>query len=454
MKRLGRWFWLAGLVFVIVMVAVACGEDEEGPAEGETPGATEPSETQEPTGELKTDFGVTDTEIKLGMTLAQSGNPSASGYAAIATAVQAYFAKVNQEDEGVCDRQINVTLADDQYDPALALELATRLAVQDQVVAFVGNLGTPAVTGQVDYINDPNADGDTSDGIPHLYLSTGASKWDNPEQWPWTIGYIPDYVFEGSVLGRVVNENFPGQSAAILYQNDDFGQDGRQGFTSVFEGEVIAEQSYEATAAEIDSQMANLRATNPDILLLYTLPLITADAVRYMQANDWHPQVVWGYINPNTLLGALLGGAGGPEAGYQQIAGNISTNYILDTVGDADNPAMVEHVRIMGQYGGPDPVSQLSVYGQSLAELMVETLDIACQNGDMTRAGVLEAAESIQGYTSDLYLPGIEVNLSDTDHFAIQDLQPVRFRADGTLETLGELVNAEDVVAEGDSTPE
>jgi len=213
-------------------------------------------------------------------------------------------------------------------------------------------------------------------------------------------------------------------------------------------------EAVEATAAEIDSQMANLRATNPDILLLYTLPLITADAVRYMQANDWHPQVVWGYINPNTLLGALLGGAGGPEAGYQQIAGNISTNYILDTVGDADNPAMVEHVRIMGQYGGPDPVSQLSVYGQSLAELMVETLDGACQNGDMTRAGVLEAAESIQGYTSDLYLPGIEVNLSDTDHFAIQDLQPVRFRADGTLETLGELVNAEDVVAEGDSTPE
>ncbi len=442
MKLPGRWMWLVGLVVAVALVAGACGDDEEEDGVPTVADGT-PAATEEPTGELRTDFGVTDDEIVLGFTLALTGSQAAS-YGPIASSIEATFAKVNAEDGGVCDRQIRLILADDQYDPAASLEQATRLAVQDGVVAFVGNLGTPPVTGQVDYINDPNGDGDTSDGIPHLYLSTGASKWDNPAQWPWTIGYIPDYIFEGNVLAGIVNENFPGQSVAILYQNDDFGENGRDGFKEVFEGEVVAEQSYAEGETEVTSQMANLREADPDIVYAYSLPLTTAGVIRYMQANDWHPQVVWSYINPNTLMGALLGGADGPEAGYQQIAGVIATNFILEAIGDAQDPAMVEHGRIMETYGGPSPVSMFSVYGQTLAELMVETLTIACENGDMTRAGVLAAAESIEGWRSDLYLPGIEVNLGPDDHFAIQTLQPVRFREDGTLEELGDLVSLEE----------
>lgn len=433
MNGLRRMLWLGALVAVFALMAVACGEEEEGGEATGTPGT--PGLT--PGAELKTDHGVTDTEIKLGMTLAQSGNPSAAGYISIATAIGAYFDKVNEEDGGVCNRQINFITADDQYDPAISLEQAQKLAVDDDVLAFVGNLGTPAVTGQVDYINDPNGDGDFSDGIPHLYLSTGAAKWNDPERWPWTIGYIPDYVSEGRILAGVVNERFPDSTVGILYQNDDFGEDGRRGFKEVFEGEVVAEQPYDATATDITSQMANLRDANPDVVLLYSLPLITAQAWQYMIQNDWHPQVLQSYVNAPALVGALVGGEAGVEAGYERIAGTIGTNYLLDPIADAQNPAFVEHTRIMQQYGDTEPTA-LTIYGQSLAELVVHTLEIACENGDMTRAGVLSAAESIQGYTSDLYLPGIEVNLGPDDHFAIQTLQPVEGQPDGSLQALGE----------------
>ncbi len=435
--KLTRLLWLAGIISIVALLAFACGDDDDDDGDGDGDGNGAPTDIVD---ELLTDFGVTDTEIKLGMTLAQSGNPSAAAYSVIASAIEASIAKVNAEDAGACNRQIRLLVEDDQYDPALALEQATKLAVQDEVLGFIGNLGTPAVSGQVDYINDPNGDGDPEDGIPHLFLSTGASKWNDPEQWPWTIGYIPDYTIEGNILAQTVNAEFPGATAAILYQADDFGEDGRAGFKELFEGEVIAEQSYEAGAAEVTSQLANLRDADPDILYVYALPLTTASVFRYMSANDWDPQVVWSYVNPSSLIGAILGGEDGPQAGYDQIAGVISTNYILDPLSDTDDPAIIEHLRVMDTYGGP-PANQLAVYGNSLADVVVETLNVACASGDMTRAGLLAAAESLDGYRSDLLLPGIDITLSDTDHGALEALQPVRVAQDGSLEPLGDLVS-------------
>lgn len=434
--KLPRLLLLAGIISLVALFAFACGDDDDD-GDGDGNGNGVPTDIVD---ELLTDFGVSDTEIKLGMTLAQSGNPSAAAFAVIASAIEASFAKVNAEDGGACNRQIRLLVEDDQYDPALALEQATKLVVQDEVLGFIGNLGTPAVSGQVDYINDPNGDGDTSDGIPHLYVSTGASKWNDPERWPWTIGYIPDYTLEGNILAQTVNQEFPGESAAILYQNDDFGEDGRAGFLELFEGEIVAEQSYEAGATEVTSQLANLRDADPGILYVYALPLTTASVFRYMAANEWNPQVVWSYVNPSSLIGAILGGEDGEQAGYDQIAGVISTNYILNPLSDTDDPAIIEHLRVMETYGGPPP-NQLAVYGHSLGDLVVETLSVACDSGDMTRAGLLAAAESLDGYRSDLLLPGIDISLSDTDHAALESLQPVRVAQDGSLESIGDLVN-------------
>jgi ABC-type branched-subunit amino acid transport system substrate-binding protein len=450
-KLPARLFGLFALLLALTLFAAACGDDggdgddgDQTPSDG-TPGGEE----------VDTDHGVSDTEITLGMTLAQSGNPSASAYSVIATAITASLKKTNEEDGGVCGRQINLVIEDDQYDPAQSLTKATKLAVQDDVVAFIGNLGTPAVTGQIDYINDPNGDGDTSDGIPHLYLSTGAAKWDDPEKWPWTIGYIPDYVSEGRILAQTVNEMFPGQTVGILFQNDDFGQDGIEGFKEVFEGEIVAEESYEAVATEVTSQLAVIRDADPDIVYTYSLPTITASIYRYMAANSWDPQVVTSYVNANTLLAALVGGNEGQAAGFEQTQGLITTNYLLDPITNATDAAFLEHARIM-EAGEAPPPSSLTLYGDSLARLVVHTLEVACDNGDMTRAGVLEAAESIQGYTSDIYLPDVEVNLGPDDHFAIQGLIPVQIQTDGSLLAVGEYTDVSDAGNGdgGDETPE
>ena len=441
-KRTRKWWLLVGgLLVALLVVAIACDDDDEDGGvtpTGETPAA---AETPTPPAELQTDFGVTDTEIILGQHTVLSGNLAAV-FSPIAPATAAYFEKVNQEDGGVCGRSLTFIVEDDQYSPAAALERARKLVDQDGILAFVGNLGTPPNSGSIAFINDPNEDGDTSDGIPNLWLSTGAPALNDPVTLPWTFGYIPDYDSEGRILGTYVNDNFSDQTVAILYQGDPFGEPGRDGFTDVFAGEVIAEQSYESTATEITSQLATLRDAGPDILYLYSTPAFTAQTFGYMLANDWSPQVVMSYVNSHTTLASLVGGDDGVEAGFERIAGTISTNYLLDPVGDADDPAIVEHTRIMEAYNGP-PVGTLSVYGQSLAETAVEGLNIACDNNDMTREGVRSAAESLQGFSTSLTLPGIEINTSPTDHFALQSLVPQRIESDGTLTSLSDPISVE-----------
>ncbi|MCS7275620.1 MAG: ABC transporter substrate-binding protein [Dehalococcoidia bacterium] len=412
--RLKRaWLLLAALLSLGLFLA-AC-EEEEGPA-SPTPGTT-PGRP----GQVRTDFGVTDTEIKLGHTNVLSGSLAAV-YQPVTPALQAYFEYVNREKGGVCGRRITLIVEDNQYSPTVARERVTKLIEQDRVLALVGDLGTPAVTGEVDYVNEQK--------VPHLYVSTGASKWGDYQRWPWTTGYIPDYVSEGRILGRFAQERFPNAKVGILYQNDDFGLDGRNGFKQEFRGQIVAEQSYESTATDISSQLANIRAAGADLVYLYATPAFSARAFQYMQQNNWRPQVMMSYVNPPVLTAQLAGG-GNREAGLQLVQGTISTNYLLDFIADADKPEMKEHVRIMQTYGGP-PIQSLSVYGQSLAELVVETLKRACDAGDMTRQGVMRAAESIRGFRTSLLLPGITINLGPRDHFSIQALMPVQIQPDGT----------------------
>ncbi len=435
------WWWAAALLAALLLLAVACEEEEEAPAPTPTPTPAAPAATPPPTPppELKTDFGVTDTEIILGVHAAQSG-PAGGFYAPYVPAFQAYLAKVNQEDGGVCDRNIVLKAEDDQYSPALGLEAARKLVERERVLAFTGNVGTPPNTGSVDYINDPNGDGDTSDGIPDLFMNAAVIELASPER-PWSVIFLPDYASEGNVLASYINQNFPGKTAGLLYQNDDAGKAGRAGFKEAFEGQIVLEQSYEATATDITSEMANLRSANPDVLHMMATILYVVHAFRYMEANDWHPQVAMSYVSPPSLVASVLGG-GDIQAGFQKIAGTITTNFALDPVVDQDHPAMIEHKRIMESYGGP-PLSLLSVLGQSIGELAVETLKRACDNNDMTRAGVLKAALSIQGFRTSLLDEGIFINLSETDRFALQAMRPAVINADGTFTRVGEVMSTE-----------
>ena len=414
-------FFLSALLIVALTVGIACGDDDDDDDDGT---ATE----------VTTDFGVSDTEIKLGQSIALSGS-LASVYQPIVPTLTAYFDYVNAELDGVCGRDIDYGAEDDEYSPAVAREVAQKLIDQDEIVAFVGNLGTPPNSGSAGYINDPNGDGDTSDGVPDLFIATGVNAFADVGAFPWTVLFNPDYTSEGTILANYLNDNNADETVATIYQNDDFGKSGRDSFVAAIEADVVAEETYESTATEITSQMANLRNADPDILYIYATPGFTARAYAYMLQNDWSPQVVMSYVNSASLLASLVGGDDGVPAGFEKIAGAISNNYILDPIADADDPAIVEHARILETYGGPS-VGTLTVYAQAIAETAVETLEIACDSGDMTRAGVMAAAESITDFHPSIMLEGINLTISDTDHAAIQSLIPVEIQSDGVLKPL------------------
>jgi branched-chain amino acid transport system substrate-binding protein len=295
----------------------------------------------------------------------------------------------------------------------------------------------------VDYLNDPNGDGDTSDGIPDLFVSTGFSGWGDYEKWPWTVGYIPDYVSDGKIQAEYMNDNFADGKLGILYQNDAFGKDYLNSVKETFEGEIVSEQSYEASATDVSSQMLTIKDAGADVVFLGTTPGFAAKAIVAAHTNDYEPQFFQSYVNAHTTLASLIGGGTSPDqlaAGFAELEGTIATNYILSAVEDADDPAMVEHKRIMETFGGPS-LSTLTVYGQSLAELVVEALSGACDN--LNREGLMDAVESIQGFASSVIWPGIEINIGPEDHYAIQALQPVQIQADGTLEELGDVISLE-----------
>ncbi len=428
---------LSALLIVALTVGIACNDDDDDDDTGTpTDAPTGTDGATETPGELLTDVGVSDTEIKLGQSIALSGAAASYGTAIVPT-IEAYFEYVNTELGGVCERDIKHVAEDDKYSPADAREVAQKLIDQEKIAAFIGNLGTAANFGSYGYINDPNDDGDTSDGVPDLFIATGINAFADASAAPWTILFNPDYTSEGTILANFLNDNNPGETVAILYQNDDFGKAGRDAFVAEFEADIVAdgEESYESTATEITSQLANLRNADPDILFLYSIPQFTAKVFAYMAQNDWAPQVVMSYVNSAGLVASLVGGDAGVAAGFEAIAGAISTNYLLDPVADAADPAIVEHTRIMADYGGPS-VGNLTVYAQAIAETAVETLEIACDNGDMTRAGIMAAAESVTDFHPSIMLAGINLTMSDTDHAAIQSLIPVEIQADGVLEPL------------------
>ena len=436
MQMLRRpWLWVLTLAVVLSMAAVACGDEEE---EGET------TTGETPAVDVTPGPGVTDTEIKLGHTndLAGSGG---TPYGVLTPAMNAYFSKVNDEDGGVCGRDITLMAEDDQYAPGLALEKSKKLVEQDKVLAIVGSLGTAAHLGAVDYLNDPNGDGDTSDGIPDLFVSTGYTGWTDYETWPWTFGYIPDYASDGQILATYINENFPDKKVGILYQNDPFGQDYLNSMKDNLADAslLVSEQTYEPGAPDLSAQVINIQDAGAEVVVLGAVPTASAAAIISANAQGYNPQWLVSYVNAHTSLASSIGGGTEPEQlaeGFALLDGTISNNYQLDAVGNADDPAMVEHARIMDTFGGPS-LSTLSVYGQSLAELTVEALSGACDN--LTREGLLQSVESIQDFHPSVFVPGINVSFSATDHRAIEALQPTRIEADGTLTAVGDLISLE-----------
>jgi branched-chain amino acid transport system substrate-binding protein len=411
-QKLGK-FWLTflALAVLLVVLAVACEDEEKEEALTGTPTAA-----------------VTDPllyRIVLGSHFAQSGTYGAA-YAPVLAGMEAYFSYVNAEEGGFCGRQIVFKAEDDGYDPAKSVGVVRKLVEEDEVYAIIGGLGTDTHSAVWDYLNEL--------GVPDLWIMSGAHKFGSePEKYPWSVPLLPDYYVEGTIFGKYISENLSGKKVGILYQNDDFGKDELAGLKNGLDpekNELVSEQSYEITAVDIRPQVTNLKDAGAEMVVGACSPGHCLQAIKEAARMDWDPQFFLGYGIADYVPFMYAGG----EA---QLMEGVITTQVKKLSSSTDDPAVAEHHRIMKEYGDLPP-SNLSIIGQLAASLTVEALRATCDN--LTREGLMDVVHSFQDYQSDLMLPGITITLSPTDHLAFEAMRMMRVH-DGKWEYFGDVIS-------------
>ncbi len=388
-------------VMCLAMLAVACGGgEEEGPTPAITPAAAE-TPTPADVGEVP---GITDTQIVIG-----AHSPLAGAYGAVYSMIpgaqQAYYRYINETQGGVCGREIVFKVEDDGHDPAQALEVTRKLVERDKVFAMVGSLGDHPHSGVWEYLNE--------EGIPDILVSVGASEIaPDPEEYPWTAKMLSSYWGEGHGWGAYISQNLVGEKVAVLYENSAFGLDGVAGLKEGLDPEkndLVSEQSCETTAVSVRPQVAAMKNAGANLVILFTTPGFTAQALKEAHRMGWSPQWVLSYVNTDATMFQFVS----PE--LMEGAYSVSALKLADWT---DDPAIAEHYRIMQEYDGPNPAN-FTVYGQSIAELAVEILSRACDN--LTRQGLMDAVHSVKDWHSDLFLDGVTVTYSETDNVGLGD---------------------------------
>lgn len=353
-------------------------------------------------------------EIKLGQTMPYSG--PASAYGTIGKLHQAYFDKINAEG-GINGRKIQLISLDDGYAPPKAVEQVRRLVEQDEVLALFQTLGTPSNSAIHKYVNAKK--------IPHLFVATGATKWNDPKNYPWTFGFNLSYQTEGEIYGRYLLKNKPNAKVAILYQNDDYGKDVLAGVKKVLAGPnaklIVAEATYEVTDATVDSQILTLKASGADTFINITTPKFAAQAIRKVYDIGWKP------LHFLNNVGASVGSVLTP-AGLDKSIDLVTVQYYKDATDPQwkDDPAMLEWRAFMGRHykeGNVDDAT--NIYGYITAQTMVQVLK-QCGN-DLSRENIRKQAESLKNFRPPLLLPGITMNTSATDHGPVDQAQLAKF---------------------------
>jgi branched-chain amino acid transport system substrate-binding protein len=372
--------------------------------------------------------GVTATEIKIGNTNPYSG--PASAYGTIGKALGAYFKKVNDEG-GVNGRKINYISYDDSYSPPKAVEMVRKLVEQDEVAALFQTLGTPTNTAIHKYVNQQK--------VPHLFVATGATKWNDPKNFPWTMGWQPNYQTEGRVYAAYILKNFPDAKIGILYQNDDYGKDYRKGLHDGL-GEaakkmIVMEQTYEVTDPTIDSQIVNLKNSGANVFFNVTIPKFAVQAIKKAHDIGWKPAHFLN--NVSSSLATVL-----KPAGLDASKGLITALYMKEITDPQwkNDKGFQDWVAWMKKYY-PDGAldDQSNAFGYTAAQAMTQVLK-QCGN-DVSRENIMKQAENLKNVEFPLLLPGIKVNTSPTDHAPIEQEQLAKF--DGERWVLfGELLEA------------
>ena len=358
--------------------------------------------------------GVTDAEIKLGQTMPYSG--PASAYGTIGKAEQAYFKMIN-DNGGVNGRKIDLISLDDGYSPPKAVEQVRKLIEQDHVLALFQTLGTPSNSAIHKYVN--------SKGVPHLLLATGATKWADPKNFPWTLGFNLSYQAEGQIYAKYLLKNKPNAKVAILYQNDDFGKDllkgVKDGLGAAGAKMIVAEASYEVSDPTVDSQILTLQGSKADTFIDITTPKFAAQAIRKAYDSGWKPFHI--VNNVGASVGSVL-----VPAGLDKSVGLVTLQYYKDPNDPQwkDDPAMLEWRAFMGRYYREgDPKDASNLYAYLAAQTMVQILK-QCGN-DLTRENVMRQATNIKNLKLPLLLPGMTLNTSPTDYFLIKQGQLAKF---------------------------
>jgi branched-chain amino acid transport system substrate-binding protein len=377
----------------------------------------------------KYDTGATDTEIKIGNIMPYSG--PASAYGVIGKTEAAYFKKINDAG-GINGRKINFISYDDGYSPPKTVEQARKLVESDEVLFVFNSLGTPPNSAIHKYMN--------SKKVPQLFVATGATKWNDPKDFPWTMGWQPNYQSETQIYAKYILKEKPGTKIAVLYQNDDYGKDYLKGLKDGLGDKaasmIIAEESFETTEPTVDNHIVKLKSTGADIFVNISTPKFAAQAIKKMSEIGWKP--VHFLNNVSASVGSVI-----KPAGYENSQDIISAAYLKDPSDPQWNndPGMKEFYAFLEKdFPEGNKLDGSVVVGYGVSQTLVKVLQACGDN--LTRENIMKQAASLKDFRTEVLLPGIKINTSANDFAPISQLQLMKFKGE-KWELFGDVISAD-----------
>ncbi|MGY3485474.1 ABC-type branched-subunit amino acid transport system substrate-binding protein [Bradyrhizobium sp. USDA 4011] len=377
----------------------------------------------------KYDTGASDTEIKIGNIMPYSG--PASAYGIIGRTEAAYFKKINDAG-GINGRKINFISYDDAYSPPKAVEQARKLVESDEVLLIFNSLGTPSNSAIQKYMN--------SKKVPQLFVATGATKWNDPKDFPWTMGWQPNYQSETQIYAKYILKNMPNAKIAVLYQNDDYGKDYlkglKDGLGQKAASMIVAEESFETSQPTIDSNIVKLKASNADVFIDIATPKFAAQAIKKVAEIGWKPTHFLN--NVSASVGSVI-----KPAGFENAQDIISAAYLKDASDKQwdNDPGMKEFYAFMAKdFPEGDKLDGGTVVGFGVAQTLVQVLK---QCGDnLTRENIMKQAANLKDFRTEVLLPGIKINTAANDFAPISQLQLMKFKGE-KWELFGDVISAD-----------